>query len=40
MRKRTIRKVWQLIDPIKHAISGAAITPQAERDRLLLRELC
>ena len=39
MRKRTIRKVWQLVDPIQHAISGAAITPQAERDRLLLREL-
>jgi len=39
VKKRTKRKIWQLVDPIKHAISGAAITPQAERDKLLLREL-
>lgn len=39
MRKRTVRKVWSLINPIQHAIEGAAITPQAELSKLLLREL-
>ena len=31
MRKRTKRKVWNLIDPLTHAIVGAAIT---QRDKL------
>ena len=31
MRKRTIRKKWVLLNPIEHAIEGAAIT---QRDRL------
>ncbi len=31
MRKRTKRKVWNLIDPIQHGIIGAAIT---QRDKL------
>lgn len=39
MRKRTVRKVWALINPITHAIDGAVITPEKELDRLRLREL-
>lgn len=39
MRKRTVRRVWKLTNPIEHAISGAAITPRHELDRLLSREL-
>lgn len=33
------RKVWDKIDPIKHAMEGAAITPQHKLDQLLMREL-
>lgn len=39
MRKHTRRKHWGLINPIKHAIDGAAITPLHELNRLRLREL-
>jgi hypothetical protein len=38
MRKRTKRKVWGLIDPIAHAIIGAAITPRQTLDKLRLTE--
>jgi hypothetical protein len=38
MRKRTKRKVWGLIDPIAHAIIGAAITPRPTLDKLRLTE--
>lgn len=39
MRKHTRRKVWGLINPIQHAIQGAAITPSKELDGLRLKEL-
>lgn len=39
MRKRCRRKVYDLINPITHAISGASITPAADLDRLRLLEL-
>lgn len=39
MRKATRRKVWPLRNPIEHAIAGAAITPPAMREKLLMREL-
>lgn len=39
MRKRTVRKVWALINPLAHAIEGAAITPEQELDKLRIREL-
>jgi hypothetical protein len=38
MRKKTKRKVWGLIDPIAHAIIGAAITPRQTLDKLRLTE--
>jgi hypothetical protein len=38
MRKRTKRKVWNLIDPITHAIVGAAITHREKLDKLRLLE--
>ena len=34
MRKRTKRKVWNLIDPIQHGIIGAAITQRDKLDKL------
>ena len=34
MRKRTKRKVWNLIDPCTHAIVGAAITQRDKLDKL------
>ena len=34
MRKRTKRKVWNLIDPITHSIVGAAITQRDKLDKL------
>ena len=34
MRKRTKRKVWNLIDPLTHAIVGAAITQRDKLDKL------
>jgi hypothetical protein len=40
MRKRTKRKhQWMLIDPLRHAILGAAITESKVLDKLRLREL-
>ena len=39
MRKKCKRKVWALVNPIAHAIEGAAITPRKELDELLIREL-
>lgn len=33
-RKQCRRKVWKLVDPIKHATEGAAITPETELDKL------
>jgi hypothetical protein len=38
MRKRTKRKMWNLIDPITHAIVGAAITHRERLDKLRLLE--
>ena len=38
-RKRCRRRVYALVNPIAHAISGAAITPSADLDRLRLLEL-
>ena len=38
MRKRTKRKVWNLIDPLTHAIVGAAITQRDKLDKLRLLE--
>lgn len=34
MRKKTKRKVWNLIDPLTHAIVGAAITQRDKLDKL------
>jgi hypothetical protein len=38
MRKRTKRKVWNLIDPITHGIVGAAITQRDKLDKLRMLE--
>jgi hypothetical protein len=38
MKKKTRRKVWNLIDPITHAIVGAAITQREKLDKLRLLE--
>jgi len=38
MRKRTKRKMWNLIDPIQHAIVGAAITHREKLDKLRMME--
>jgi len=38
-RKRTVRRVWALVNPIAHAISGARITDTKSLDQLLVREL-
>lgn len=38
MRKRTKRKVWNLIDPIQHGIVGAAITQRDKLDKLRMLE--
>jgi hypothetical protein len=38
-RKRCKRKVWALLNPISHAISGAGITSRKDLDTLLVREL-
>lgn len=38
-RKRCIRKVWAKVNPIEHAINGAAVTPRKVLDSLLAREL-
>lgn len=39
MRKRTVRKVYALTNPLVMAMEGAAITPRAQLDKLLTREL-
>ena len=39
MRKQCKRKVYALVNPITHAIEGAAITPEDELRTLRLREL-
>jgi len=39
MRKQCRRKVWALVNPIQHAIEGAAITPEEQLNQLKLREL-
>jgi hypothetical protein len=38
-RKRTRRKVYQLVNPITHAIAGACITDTAALDKIRLSEL-
>lgn len=38
-RKKCRRKVWALVNPVAHAIEGAAIAPRADLDKLLLREI-
>lgn len=38
MRKRTKRKMWNLVDPIAHAIAGAGITTRNALDKLRLAE--
>ena len=37
-RKKTKRKKWNLLDPIQHAVIGAAITPRATLDKLRFLE--
>lgn len=39
LRKKTKRKIWLPVDPIAHAIAGAAITDRKSLDQLRLREL-
>lgn len=39
MRKRTVRKHYALVDPIQHAIEGAAITNGDDLDKLRMIEL-
>lgn len=38
MRKRVKRRVWALIDPLTHAITGAAITQRDKLDKLRMLE--
>lgn len=38
MRKRTKRKHYNLINPILHAIEGAAVTSEADLDAMRVRE--
>ena len=38
MRKRTIRKQWALLNPISHAITGAAITQREKLNQLRMLE--
>jgi hypothetical protein len=38
MRKRTKRKMWNLIDPLTHAIVGAAITQRDKLNKLRMLE--
>jgi hypothetical protein len=38
MRKKVKRKVWALIDPLTHAITGAAITQRSKLDKLRMLE--
>ena len=39
MRKQTKRQHWKLLDPLRHALLGAAITESRVLDKLRLREL-
>lgn len=39
MRKRCKRKIWNKVDPIEFAITGAAITAEDKLDRLRMGEL-
>ena len=39
MRKKCKRKVWALLDPIRHAIEGAAVSDRKILDGLMMREL-
>jgi len=39
MRKQCRRKIWSKINPIEHAITGAAITAEDKLDRLRMGEL-
>ena len=38
MRKRTKRKMWNLINPIQHGIIGASVTQRDKLDKLRLLE--
>ena len=38
MRKQVKRKVWALLDPIKHSIEGACITDRDKLDKLRVME--
>ena len=38
MRKKVKRRVWALIDPLTHAITGAAITQRDKLDQLRMLE--
>jgi hypothetical protein len=38
MRKKVKRKVWALIDPLTHALTGAAITQRDKLDKLRMLE--
>jgi hypothetical protein len=38
MRKRTKRKIWNLLNPINHALVGAAITQRDKLDKLRMLE--
>jgi hypothetical protein len=39
MRKRTVRKVWQKVNPLEFAMAGASIMTRDDCDKLLAREL-
>lgn len=39
MKKHCVRKHWALVNPVRHAIEGAAITPDHLLDKLRLMEL-
>ena len=39
MRKKCVRKVWKLVNPIEHVLDGLAVTPNEKLDQLHLREL-
>jgi len=39
MKKQTKRKIWKLIDPVRHAILGAGITQEHLLNKLRLQEL-
>lgn len=38
-RKRCVRRVWTLVNPIAHAIEGARMTPEEVLDSVRMREL-